>query len=99
LNLVGKTADADFLRRVTFIALNSHPKFRNVDTVQAWYMGDGIYVELDMIVDPDLTVAEAHDMAEELQLTVEQMQDVERCYVHIDYEFNHSHANEHLMIF
>jgi divalent metal cation (Fe/Co/Zn/Cd) transporter len=66
----------------------SHSK---VDTVQAWYMGDGLYVELDIVMDSATPLQNAHDIAEELQLIVEQMPEVERCYVHIDYEYDHKY--------
>jgi cation diffusion facilitator family transporter len=96
LNLVGRTADREFINRVTFIAMNHNVAIEKVDTVQAWYMGDGLYVELDIVMDTMTPLIHAHDIAEELQLTIEQMPEVERCYVHIDYEYQHRHKDEHL---
>ncbi|KAL0486895.1 metal tolerance protein [Acrasis kona] len=98
LNLVGRVADREFVNKVTFMAMNHNENIQKVDTVQAWYMGAGLYVELDIVVDPQLPLPEAHDIAEELQLLVEQLSDVERCYVHIDYEYEHSHRDEHLRV-
>jgi divalent metal cation (Fe/Co/Zn/Cd) transporter len=96
MNLVGRVADREFINLVTFIALNHNEAINYVDTVQAWYMGDGLYVELDIVMDTDTPLNIAHDIAEELQLTIEQMPEVERCYVHIDHEYDHKHKDEHL---
>lgn len=69
------------------------PLITSLDTVRAWHSGPRLIVEVDVVVDRGMTVQESHDVAEALQVKVESLPDVERAYVHIDYET--SHAPEH----
>ena len=39
------------------------------------------------------TLREAHDIGESLQMKIEALELTERCFVHLDYEWNH--APEH----
>ena len=65
----------------------------SLDTVRAWHSGPRLIVEVDIVMDKDMTLKETHDVAEELQMKLESLPDVERAYVHVDYET--SHAPEH----
>lgn len=40
-------------------------------------------------MDPDASLRSSHDVAEELQMKLESLPDVERAYVHVDYETTH----------
>ncbi len=46
-------------------------------------------------MDPNESLRATHDVAEELQTKLESLLDVERAYVHIDYET--SHKPEHFL--
>lgn len=37
----------------------------------------------------DATLRDTHDVAEELQIKLESLPDIERAYVHVDYETTH----------
>ena len=87
--LSGKSADRMFLSRVTFMCWNHHPKIKQIDTVKAYYFSDAFLVQVDIVVDPDMTVRESHDIAESLQMRIEELDEVEQCFVHIDYETTH----------
>jgi len=52
-----------------------------------------LIVEVDIVMDERKSLKETHDVAEGLQTKLESLPDVERCYVHVDYET--SHAPEH----
>lgn len=65
------------------------PTIRAIDTVRAYHSGPRIIVEVDVVVDDQETVRVSHDVAEELQMKLESLPDVERAYVHIDYETSH----------
>ena len=65
------------------------PMIKAIDTVRAYYSGPRIIVEVDVVIDRHETVIGAHDVAEELQIKLESLPDVERAYVHIDYETSH----------
>ena len=64
-----------------------------LDTVRAWHSGPRLIVEVDIVMDERQSLKETHDVAEGLQTKLESLPDVERCYVHVDYET--SHAPEH----
>lgn len=76
-----------------FLAMTHDPMILSLDTVRAWHSGPRIIVEVDIVIDQHQTVKESHDCAEALQIKIESLPDVERAYVHIDYET--SHAPEH----
>lgn len=42
-----------------------------------------------------MPLAEAHDIGADLQSQLESVADVERAYVHLDFEFEHMPASEH----
>lgn len=60
-----------------------------IDTVRAYHSGPRIIVEVDIVVDERESVKVSHDVAEELQIKLESLPNVERSYVHIDYETSH----------
>ena len=71
------------------------PAIRQIDTVRAYHSGPRLIVEVDIVMDPDDSLRSTHDVAEELQTKLESLPDVERAYVHVDYET--SHAPEHFL--
>ncbi|KAI4260133.1 MAG: hypothetical protein L6R42_004195 [Xanthoria sp. 1 TBL-2021] len=66
-----------------------------LDTVRAYHSGPRIIVEVDVVMHPNETLRATHDVAEELQFKLESLPDVERAYVHIDFET--SHKPEHFL--
>ena len=60
-----------------------------IDTVRAYHSGPRIIVEVDIVMDPHESLRTTHDVAEDLQVKLESLPDVERAYVHIDYETSH----------
>lgn len=91
--LIGVSADTSFLQHVTYISMTHSPLIKSLDTVRAWHSGPRLIVEVDIVMDQNMTLKDTHDVAEELQMKLESLPDVERCYVHVDYET--SHAPEH----
>ncbi|OQO09744.1 hypothetical protein B0A48_05147 [Cryoendolithus antarcticus] len=91
--LIGVTADTAMLQHLTYISMTHSPLILSLDTVRAWHSGPRLIVEVDIVMDQEQTVKDSHDTAEALQMKLESLPDVERAYVHIDYET--SHAPEH----
>lgn len=60
-----------------------------IDTVRAYTSGPRLLVEVDIVMDPNESLMATHDVAEELQTKLESLPDVERAYVHVDYETTH----------
>jgi len=60
---------------------------REVHDLRARHSGSQIFVELDIVVDPALTVKEGHDIAHAVKMTLlEEFSDVTRVFVHVDIE-------------
>lgn len=68
---------------------------RQIDTVRAYHSGPRLIVEVDVVMDPEDTLRNTHDVAEALQIKLESLPDVERAYVHVDFETDH--APEHFL--
>ena len=65
------------------------PMILAIDTVRAYTSGPRLVVEVDVVMDPDESLMATHDVAEELQMKLESLPNVERAYVHVDYETTH----------
>jgi divalent metal cation (Fe/Co/Zn/Cd) transporter len=68
---------------------------RQIDTVRAYHSGPRLIVEVDIVMDPNDSLRSTHDVAEALQMKLESLPNVERAYVHVDYETDH--APEHFL--
>ncbi|ORY01657.1 hypothetical protein BCR34DRAFT_493690 [Clohesyomyces aquaticus] len=93
--LIGVTADTNMLQLITYISMTHSPHVKQIDTVRAYHSGPRLIVEVDIVMDPEESLRATHDIAEELQIKLESLPDVERAYVHVDYET--SHAPEHFL--
>jgi len=91
--LIGVSADTQMQQLITYISMTHSPNILSLDTVRAWHSGPRLIVEVDIVMDDRHVLKETHDVAESLQMKLESLPEVERCYVHVDYET--SHAPEH----
>ncbi|GJR21634.1 metal tolerance protein 4 [Tanacetum coccineum] len=89
VSLVGQSAPPDFLQTLTYLVLRHHPKISRVDTVRAYTFGVLYFVEVDIELPEDLPLKEAHGIGESLQIRIEELPEVERAFVHLDYECDH----------
>ncbi|KAF1833067.1 hypothetical protein BDW02DRAFT_570369 [Decorospora gaudefroyi] len=87
--LIGVTADTAMLQHITYISMTHSPTILQIDTVRAYHSGPRLIVEVDIVMHPEATLRATHDVAEELQIKLESLPDVERAYVHVDYETDH----------
>ncbi|KAI8924420.1 cation efflux family-domain-containing protein [Entophlyctis helioformis] len=104
--IVGMSADVNFLQRLTYITIMHDERIRQVDTCRAYHAGSKFVVEVDIVLPPDMPLGEAHDIGEALQVKLETIEEVERAYVHLDYETSHKvspgcfgcFAHQHLFV-
>ncbi|KAN0070928.1 hypothetical protein V8E54_011093 [Elaphomyces granulatus] len=87
--LVGVTANTQAQQLITYISMTHSPLITAIDTVRAYTSGPRLLVEVDIVMDPAESLMATHDVAEELQIKLESLPDVERAYVHVDYETTH----------
>ncbi|GAB9464051.1 hypothetical protein Gpo141_00001492 [Globisporangium polare] len=83
--LVGVRASEEFMTEVKELASHHHPSM-SLDITRAYHFGSKYLVELEVVVPADMTVKMAHDIALQLQFKVENLEDVERAFVHVDYK-------------
>ncbi|XP_021812877.1 metal tolerance protein 10 isoform X2 [Prunus avium] len=88
-SLIGRTAPPDFLAKLTYLIWNHHEEIRHIDTVRAYTFGTHYFVEVDIVLPEDMLLNKAHNIGETLQEKLEQLPEVERAFVHIDFEFSH----------
>lgn len=87
--LIGRTAPPDFLAKLTYLIWNHHQQIKHIDTVRAYTFGSHYFAEVDIVLPAEMPLSQAHDIGETLQEKVEQLPEVERAFVHIDFEFTH----------
>ncbi|KAH8657571.1 hypothetical protein BGZ60DRAFT_383615 [Tricladium varicosporioides] len=93
--LVGKSAPQDFLNKLVYVSVTHDRRILKIDTARAYHAGDKYYVEVDIIMAADLPLRVTHDVAEGLQRKLEGLADVERAFVHVDYDGTHDIQEEH----
>ncbi|KAI0598144.1 hypothetical protein F4775DRAFT_583929 [Biscogniauxia sp. FL1348] len=89
LLLVGVVASIQMQQLITYVCLTHSPAIQGIDTVRVYHSGPRLIAEVDIVMDPLATLRDTHDVAEELQIKLEDLPDVERAYVHVDYETTH----------
>ncbi|KAH7856031.1 hypothetical protein Vadar_031846 [Vaccinium darrowii] len=97
-SLVGKSAAPEYLQKLTYLCWNHHKSIRHIDTVRAYTFGSHYFVEVDIVLPAGMPLQEAHDIGEALQEKLELLPEIERAFVHLDYEYSHKpeHAQAHL---
>jgi len=87
--LSGRSASPAFINKLIYLSWNHHPDIVAIDTVRAFHLAERYMVEVDLVLSPDMPLRQAHDIGETLQKKLESLEDVERAFVHLDYEFEH----------
>jgi len=83
--LTGKSAPKEFIDDLYELADHFDERMQ-VDTIRAYHFGPKFLVELEVVMPQNTLLKESHDAGMELQYEIEAQEDVERCFVHIDYE-------------
>ncbi|CAF0868500.1 unnamed protein product [Adineta steineri] len=95
-NLSGLAAEPQVLQRLTHIIYNYRPDVvTKIDSVQANHFGTNYFTEVDVGLPGSMPLSKAHDIGAELQTQLETIDDIERAFVHLDFEFSHMPAVEH----
>lgn len=88
-SLVGGTAPPKFLQKITYLCWNHHKEIKHIDTVKAYNFGGHYFAEVDIVLPAEMPLQTAHDIGESLQNKLETFPEIERAFVHLDYEFLH----------
>jgi len=85
IRLSGTAADVRLTRKIVFVAYRFESLVKGFKHVQAYHAGDGIWVEVDVLMDPEEKLVRCHDVAETLQYCLEGLNEVDRAFVTVDY--------------
>ncbi|KAK8970961.1 Metal tolerance protein 4 [Platanthera guangdongensis] len=96
VSLVGQSASPEMLQKLTYLVIRHDPQIKRVDTVRAYTFGVLYFVEVDIELPEDLPLKEAHAIGESLQIKIEELAEVERAFVHLDFECDHK--PEHIIL-
>ncbi|KAK3345874.1 hypothetical protein B0T25DRAFT_520414 [Lasiosphaeria hispida] len=83
--LTGSSVDPVLQRKLLYLAFRFSPVVEGFKSLTAYHAGDGIWVELDILLDESTSLPLAHDIAETLQYCYEGLQEVDRAFVTVDY--------------
>ncbi|XP_058071306.1 metal tolerance protein 10-like [Magnolia sinica] len=89
-SLIGRSAPPDYLTKMTYLIWNHHERIEHITTVRAYAFGLQYFVEVDIVLPGDMPLSEAHNIGETLQEKIEQLPEVERAFVHVDFESSHN---------
>ncbi|VVB06106.1 unnamed protein product [Arabis nemorensis] len=90
VSLIGQSAPPEVLQKLTYLVLRQGAdNIKHVDTVRAYTFGVLYFVEVDIELPEDLPLKEAHAIGETLQIKLEELPEVERAFVHLDFECHH----------
>lgn len=87
--LIGRSAPAEYIAKLVYLAWNHHEDIKHIATVRAYNFGSRYFVEVDIVLPGETTLSRAHDIGESLEQKIEQMAEVERAFVHADFEAVH----------
>ncbi|CAI4232105.1 unnamed protein product [Auanema sp. JU1783] len=96
--LSGKSAEPEFINRIIKVCIDHDPRISHLDTVYVYHYGTKFLVEVHIVLDENMTLKVAHDISEALQINIESLPDVERAFVHTDYEYDHQPGDEHKVV-
>ncbi|KAK3321876.1 hypothetical protein B0H66DRAFT_552845 [Apodospora peruviana] len=83
--LTGSSVDDALQKKLTYLAYRFSPVVEGFKSLTAYHCGDGVWVELDVLLDEGTSLPVAHDTAETLQYCYEGLQEVDRAFVTVDY--------------
>ncbi|KAI4323254.1 hypothetical protein L6164_022875 [Bauhinia variegata] len=88
-SLIGKTAPPEYLAKLTYLVWNHDKEIKHIDTVRAYTFGSNYFVEIDIVLSQEMSLAQAHDIGETLQDKLEMFPEIERAFVHVDLDITH----------
>ena len=89
--LSGSAVSDRLQKKLTFLAYRFSPVVSGFKNIVAYHAGDGVWVEVDILLDAQEPIMQAHDIAETLQYCLEGLGEVDRAFVTIDCKFQQNH--------
>ncbi|KAF1915379.1 hypothetical protein BDU57DRAFT_557535 [Ampelomyces quisqualis] len=83
--LTGEAASDRLERKVLFMAYRFAPLVEGYKSMECYHAGDGVCVEIDILMAENTPLSQCHDISETLQYCLEGLNEVDRAFVTIDY--------------
>ncbi|TVY49015.1 Metal tolerance protein [Lachnellula occidentalis] len=84
-NLTGAAATADERNVLLYLTMRFARTIKQIQGLQAYHAGDKLNVEVDIVLDENMSLRDSHDLGESLQYVLESVPTVDRAFVHQDY--------------
>lgn len=82
--MVDKACNSDFINKICDLVLSTNGVL-NIDLIKTRLFGNKIYIDLEIAANQDLTLKEAHKIAQEVHDNIENnYEDVKHCMVHVN---------------
>lgn len=82
--LTGEASSDRIHRKMVFMAYRFAPLVGGFKSIKCYHAGDGVVVEIDVLMPEDTPLRRSHDVAETLQYCLEGLGEVDRAFVTID---------------
>ncbi|KAF1972236.1 hypothetical protein BU23DRAFT_164488 [Bimuria novae-zelandiae CBS 107.79] len=83
--LSGEAADDHTARKMMYMAWRFSPLVEGYKSIKSYHAGDGVWVEMDVLMKENDPLRRCHDIAETLQYCTEGLKEVDRAFVTMDY--------------
>ncbi|KAL8842489.1 MAG: hypothetical protein Q9176_002641 [Flavoplaca citrina] len=84
-HLTGAAADPVDRNILLYLTMRFAKTIKKIQGIQAYHAGDKLNVEVDVVLDENMTLRDSHDLGESLQYVLESVPSVDRAFVHLDY--------------
>ncbi|KAL8928663.1 MAG: hypothetical protein Q9172_000801 [Xanthocarpia lactea] len=84
-HLTGAAADPVDRNILLYLTMRFAKTIKQIQGIQAYHAGDKLNVEVDVVLDENMTLRDSHDLGESLQYVLESVPSVDRAFVHLDY--------------
>lgn len=79
--LSGSIVNDRTMEKITFLAWRFSGFLKAFKSIEARYVGDGVWAQVDIIFDENTTKEDANDVAEMLQYCMERLPEVDRAFI------------------
>lgn len=86
--LTGAAAPAADRNILLYLTMRFAKTIKSIQSLQAYHAGDKLNVEVDIVLDENMSLRDSHDLGESLQYVLESVPSVDRAFVHLDYASN-----------
>lgn len=87
--MTGYRADPSLMKKWTYVGLQHDSRIICIENIKGYHLSNGFIIEIDIVLPEDMPLNVAHDIGESLQTKLETLEEVERAFVHCDYNYTH----------